>query len=231
MAVQEIDLGSVQGPQGERGPVGPQGPTGPVGPQGKQGEKGERGEQGPQGIQGEMAQAPSIGSNGNWFIGERDTGILADVSRALEKKVANDLTTTEAGYVLDARQGKALKEDLDALSGTLKADDSNKVMRIGKMRIKFGSWVTSGIGKDYVKMNDAAGLKQILELEESFNPSKFACFVMNGDGSANGATCTGAQWWSNDGLYCYLSGNLASGNKIRINFIYLYFDDYTPISG
>lgn len=116
MAVQEIDLGSVQGPQGERGPVGPQGPTGPVGPQGKQGEKGERGEPGPQGIPGEMAQAPSIGSNGNWFIGERDTGILADVSRALEKKVANDLTTTEAGYVLDARQGKALNDKINGRS-------------------------------------------------------------------------------------------------------------------
>lgn len=231
MAVQEIDLGSVQGPQGERGPVGPQGPTGPVGPQGKQGEKGERGEQGPQGIPGEMAQAPSIGSNGNWFIGERDTGILADVSRALEKKVANDLTTTEAGYVLDARQGKVLKEDLDALSGMLNVDDSNKVMRIGKMRIKFGSWVATGIGKSYVKMIDAADLKRLLEIEGNFMQSKFACFVMNGEGAASPLNSVGTQWWVNDGLYCYFDGNLASGARYRINFIYLYFDDYTPISG
>lgn len=37
MAVIEVDLGSVIGPQG---PTGPQGPQGPVGPQGPQGEPG-----------------------------------------------------------------------------------------------------------------------------------------------------------------------------------------------
>lgn len=117
MAVQEIDLGSVVGPQGPQGPEGPQGPTGATGPQGPQGEKGERGEQGPQGIPGEMAEAPSIGSNGNWYIGSRDTGIMADVSRALSNKTVNSLETTEPGFVLDARQGKVLKDEIDELNG------------------------------------------------------------------------------------------------------------------
>ncbi len=119
MAVQEIDLGSVVGPQGPQGPEGPQGPTGATGPQGPQGEKGERGEQGPQGIPGEMAEAPSIGSNGNWYIGSRDTGIMADVSRALSNKTVNSLETTEPGFVLDARQGKVLKDEIDELNGKM----------------------------------------------------------------------------------------------------------------
>lgn len=119
MAIQEIDLGSVVGPQGPQGPEGPQGPTGATGPQGPQGEKGERGEQGPQGIPGEMAEAPSIGSNGNWYIGSRDTGIMADVSRALSNKTVNSLETTEPGFVLDARQGKVLKDEINELNGKM----------------------------------------------------------------------------------------------------------------
>lgn len=117
------------------------------------------------------------------------------------------------------------------LSGTLNVDDSNKVMKIGKMRIKFGSWVAIGGGKSYVKMVDEADLKRILEIEGNFIQSKFACFVMNGEGAASPLNSVGTQWWVNDGLYCYFDGNLATGARYRINFIYLYFDDYTPISG
>ena len=84
-----------QGIRGETGPEGPQGPkgdTGPTGPQGIPGEKGETGEQGPKGDtgekgdkgdtgttgpQGEPGITPSIGENGNWFIGTEDTGVSA----------------------------------------------------------------------------------------------------------------------------------------------------------
>ena len=72
-----------QGPQGktgETGATGPQGPqgetgkTGATGPQGPQGKTGETGATGPQGAQGET---PYIGENGNWFVGELDTGVQA----------------------------------------------------------------------------------------------------------------------------------------------------------
>lgn len=89
------------GPQGERGPAGadgqdgapgPKGDKGDPGPAGPQGEKGEPGEQGPQGVQGiqglpgEPGQdgapgangvTPHIGENGNWFVGDTDTGVSA----------------------------------------------------------------------------------------------------------------------------------------------------------
>ena len=91
----------IQGPQGEQGPQGIQGPkgdTGERGPQGPQGEPGERGPQGEQGPKGEPGPAgadgkdgakgdtgpqgpagangitPTIGDNGNWFLGDTDTG-------------------------------------------------------------------------------------------------------------------------------------------------------------
>ncbi|MBQ9731452.1 MAG: hypothetical protein IJV94_05060 [Bacilli bacterium] len=69
-----------QGPQGEQGIQGETGPQGPQGEQGIQGETGPQGPQGEQGIQGEPGkdgQTPYIGENGNWWIGQEDTGIVA----------------------------------------------------------------------------------------------------------------------------------------------------------
>ena len=45
--------------------------TGPAGPPGEQG---PRGEIGPQGSEGENGITPTIGENGNWYLGEEDTG-------------------------------------------------------------------------------------------------------------------------------------------------------------
>lgn len=66
-----------QGPPGRDGEIGPQGlpgrdgDVGPVGPQGIPGLNGRDGEQGPKGDNG---ITPHIGENGNWFIGNEDTG-------------------------------------------------------------------------------------------------------------------------------------------------------------
>lgn len=51
--------------------------NGPQGPQGEPGEKGDPGvgEPGPQGEPGVNGLTPYIGENGNWFIGEEDTGV------------------------------------------------------------------------------------------------------------------------------------------------------------
>lgn len=65
------------GPQGDPGPQGPQGETGAtgaVGPQGEQGPQGETGPQGPAGADGADGVTPTIGENGNWYLGETDTG-------------------------------------------------------------------------------------------------------------------------------------------------------------
>lgn len=61
-----------QGPQGIPGEPGIQGEPGP---QGNPGPQGPQGDPGPQGIPGVNGLTPYIGSNGNWFIGEEDTGV------------------------------------------------------------------------------------------------------------------------------------------------------------
>lgn len=60
-----------QGPQGIPGEPGIQGEPGP---QGNPGPQGPQGEPGVQGVPGENGLTPYIGANGNWFIGEEDTG-------------------------------------------------------------------------------------------------------------------------------------------------------------
>ena len=57
-----------QGPKGDTGETGPQGPKGDTGPQGPQGEPGKDGTPGVDGI------TPTIGANGNWYLGSTDTG-------------------------------------------------------------------------------------------------------------------------------------------------------------
>ena len=77
-----------QGPQGEQGESGAQGETGAQGPvgadgaqgiageKGEKGDKGDKGDKGATGNQGASGVTPHIGPNGNWWIGEEDTGIF-----------------------------------------------------------------------------------------------------------------------------------------------------------
>lgn len=67
-------LGSTDTGKPSRGATGAQGPKGNTGAQGPQGPKGDTGARGPQGPQGPAGTTPTIGSNGNWYLGSSDTG-------------------------------------------------------------------------------------------------------------------------------------------------------------
>ena len=101
----KVKIGNFKGPQGERGPQGPAGPQGPEGPQGPMGAVDAN-------TQIVFTQAAS---RENIASGEKLNIILgkirkwfADIKGAAFQDVSNTLTTTEAGKVLDARQGKVL---------------------------------------------------------------------------------------------------------------------------
>lgn len=94
------DTGNI-GPQGLKGPKGEKGDTGPRGEKGDKGDaftysdftvaqlaalKGEKGDTGPQGPKGNTGSkgpkgadgtTPNIGTNGNWYLGNTDTGVKA----------------------------------------------------------------------------------------------------------------------------------------------------------
>ena len=125
----------IQGPQGEKGPQGEQGIQGPKGIQGEKGDKGDKGDTGPQGIQGEQGMqgiqgekgdkgdkgdtgndgiTPTIGDNGNWFIGSTDTGKPskgADGSSAVIISSKDDDATKIEKLLsaIDIENGKTIK--------------------------------------------------------------------------------------------------------------------------
>lgn len=63
--------GEFDGEQGPKGDTGLRGEKGDTGPQGPKGDTGAAGATGPAGADG---ISPHIGSNGNWYLGETDTG-------------------------------------------------------------------------------------------------------------------------------------------------------------
>ena len=69
--------------KGDKGDIGPEGPQGIQGEQGPKGDKGDKGDAGETGATGETGPAgkdgltPYIGENGNWWIGDTDTGVSA----------------------------------------------------------------------------------------------------------------------------------------------------------
>ena len=78
-----------KGEKGEKGDPGETGPQGPTGPKGEaftyddftaaqlaalKGPKGDTGPAGPKGADGSNGITPTIGSNGNWYLGSTDTG-------------------------------------------------------------------------------------------------------------------------------------------------------------
>ena len=116
-----------QGPKGDTGPQGPKGDTGPQGPKGDTGPQGPKGDTGPQGPKGDTGEVENIdtvrvdfaqaASRQNIASGEAFATLFgkiakwfADIGTAAFQGVSNALTQTSEGYVLDARQGKALND-------------------------------------------------------------------------------------------------------------------------
>ena len=70
---------------------GKTGPMGPVGPQG---------EQGIQGIRGEPGYTPYVGPNGNWWVGDTDTGVFTNTSVIDVIDLPTENINTKATYRL-----------------------------------------------------------------------------------------------------------------------------------
>lgn len=136
----EYDLGMVKGPKGDKGDIGPQGPAGPAGPKGEKGEKGEKGDKGDpstitidtslsttstNAVQNKAittainSKANTTHTHGISEVTNLQTNLNAKVNTS---DIVNNLTTTASGKVLDARQGKALKDYVDGLVGNIEND-------------------------------------------------------------------------------------------------------------
>ncbi len=112
------------------GAVGPAGPQGEVGAQGIQGEKGDPGEKGADGL------TPFIGENGNWWIGDIDTGVKAageDGAQGLQGEKGD--TGAQGIQGEKGEPGEDGKDGADGTDGVGIADVS--VTANGKLMIVF----------------------------------------------------------------------------------------------
>lgn len=164
----KVKIGNFKGPQGETGPQGPAGPQGPEGPQGPMGEVDAN-------TQIVFTQAAS---RENIASGEKLNIILgkirkwfADIKGAAFQDVSNTLTTTEAGKVLDARQGKVLDEKV-----TEKVDKTDVVN--GLTETAAGKVLDARQGKVLdEKIDDLS--REVSDLNSKLNPKSYDISSIN----------------------------------------------------
>ena len=127
----------LKGDKGDTGAQGLKGDKGDTGPAGQKGDKGDKGDPGTITIDTILSttstnavQNKAITTAINSKADTNHTHSISDVTNlqtALNAKVntsdiVNNLTTTASGKVLDARQGKALKDYVDGLVGDIEKD-------------------------------------------------------------------------------------------------------------
>lgn len=148
---------------------------------------------------------------------------IALVDNKIDKaNVANNLTTTETDFVLDARQGKALQDQLTALNGSLKikivqwtpycprTDFADKVKFSEAMALRYGSLVICAIRID-LSENTPGEYTQIVNL-----PIKalYGINLTNMDGK------TGA-WYIDKANNCIQLRSMFEAGMYWLNFTYL----------
>lgn len=114
------NVGNIKGPKGDTGDRGPQGEPGPAGPTGSQGPVGPVG---PTGAKGEDGLTPHIGENGNWVIGETDTGVNAN---SIPKLVGTADNPIDFSTLFESASGGS--SGYAILSGYIKYDESVKTI-------------------------------------------------------------------------------------------------------
>lgn len=93
-------LASIKGEKGDKGDTGANGKDGKNGVDGKDGTNGKDGVNGTNGKDGADGKTPYIGANGNWWIGETDTGVKAagkDGTNGVDGKDGKDGADGEDG--------------------------------------------------------------------------------------------------------------------------------------
>lgn len=135
--VGDTDTGvQAQGPQGEAGAQGEQGPQGETGAQGTAGADGADGQDGKDGADGADGLTPYIGENGNWWIGETDTGVAAggnasnitvdaDLSETSENPVQNKVITAQIHDINDDMRTMS-----EMLLPEVTTDDNDKILQV-----------------------------------------------------------------------------------------------------
>lgn len=166
--------------------------------------------------------------SGKWYLGDNSTNRPIDKNGWLETKLystdyCHQTYTTYDGMKYNrVMQGGTWGAWNNSTIIPMPSTDS-RLMILGPLRIIQGTCIVTGVGKAYQKLITLEALKTRFGLT-SINSNNVYMNAMNGDASANGLTTMGVQYWSGDGFYVYFNQALASGVRMRINYLYVYLD-------
>ena len=118
------------GAPGKDGPKGDPGEKGDPGAPGKDGMNGETGPAGPQGLKGTDGITPHIGSNGNWYLGDTDTGVSAGGGSS-DSVLYTPQTLTEAQQFQARRNIGAVGHDSPQFQGYVTLSPADETMGSG----------------------------------------------------------------------------------------------------
>ena len=121
MAITNVDLGNVRGPQGGQGDPGPQGPPGP------QGAKGDQGLPGPQGPKGDTGEQGPQGADGPNTITDDTTTIVSGLLKGSGGRISPAVAGTD--YATPTQVDAKLDKTGGTVSGNLVPDtDSSRYL-------------------------------------------------------------------------------------------------------
>lgn len=106
-------------------------------------------------VETEISNIKTAASNLSTTVSSHTTK-LNGLKNGSTSTVANNLTTTASGYVLDARQGKTLNDSISTLNSTLEKKLDQIVLGVDKPAAAPGEWVQDK--QVYYKMIDCGAL-------------------------------------------------------------------------
>ena len=159
-------------------------------------------------------------------LSQNAQGVISPVKKSV--KVANNLTTAASGSVLDARQGKALKDAIDAVDGKIvppgfkgsnfpeiSAADST-VVNLGSVTLEKGLYLLFGSATFAA---DARGERRLIFANSATGSSSDRYSVISAGASPDGATQLQLCWLANitaDSSTVYLNVRQTSGSALSV---------------
>ena len=161
-------------------------------------------------------------------ISQNIQGVISPAKKSV--KVANNLTTTAAGSVLDARQGKALKDAVDtvdgkiftsSLSGSNLSDKSianNTVVNLGSVTLTKGLYLLFGTA---TFASNATGYRRLIFANSATGTSADRFSVLSVGASQDGITQLQLCWVANvtaASSVVYLNARQTSGGALNVTY-------------
>lgn len=161
-------------------------------------------------------------------ISQDTQGVISATKSSV--KTANNVTTTASGSVLDARQGKVLKDAIDAVDDKIfvpstaasnltdKSIANNTVVNLGSVTLNKGLYLMFGTATFAA---NATGYRRLIFADSSTGSSLDRFSVLSVGASADGVTQLQLAWVKNitaDSTKVYLNARQTSGGSLNITY-------------